>query len=364
MQSKSNSYSSRWQDGYRGPDLSIHPGVTGRALPEASEADTGEADAVDEAPAIAQHKPKQRPFFTECRGVATAKTADKLALMLLASYAKVWPDGAVVVSVSQTRLLAESGMSEKTWRRSLARLEALGAVQRRRRYAKATGIRLTTEYALTPGQAPGVVYPEKTWAPMAPESPPTQNDRVDVSPPTQNRPSPPTQNRPSPPGHFDPPLDVLSETSYKDVSRKNQKTRERKNASAFSARASEKHPPQKTEQRSAATEPRRATKRIATRTWDQTLALLQVTAGRVQANYHENLWEAYRDTMEPGMPERLAAQIKAGEGVPRGHTHAMQDEAVLFVGKTGALAYKHVSRALRVRLGSVGPSDGWRRCAL
>ena len=83
--------------------------------------------------------------------------------MLLASYANIWPNGAVMVSASQLWLLAESGLSKNTWVRSMKRLEALKAVKRRRRRAD-DGTRLTIEYALTPDQAPQVVYPEKTWS--------------------------------------------------------------------------------------------------------------------------------------------------------------------------------------------------------
>ena len=189
--------------------------------------------------------------------MATAKPTDKLVLMLLASYAQVWPDGAVAVSASQPRLLAESGMSANTWRRALTRLEALGAVRRSARRAKETGIRLTTGYALTPERVASVVYPEKTWAPMAPESPPTQNGQVDdlrpvenrSGPPTQNGPNPPTQNRPNPPTQNGYPLDVLLQTSVK-TSEEEQERKEKasgKSAQALFPPAQEKNPPPQTE---------------------------------------------------------------------------------------------------------------------
>ena len=191
---------------------------------------------------------KARPFFTECRSVSTDKPTDKLVLMLLASYANIWPNGAVMVSASQPWLLAESGLSKNTWVRSMKRLEALKAVKRRRRRAD-DGTRLTIEYALTPDQAPQVVYPEKTWVPAEPESPPrpgTQNGYLgrrtnsggeETRPSTQTRGKPGTQNSEKPGTQNGGVKEVSGKTSVKTSLPDNQRkrAREQKGANAPSA---------------------------------------------------------------------------------------------------------------------------------
>ena len=210
-------------------------------LPEAPRDDV----EVDTRAAPAPKKSKKaRPFFTECRSVSTQKPTDKLVLMLLASYANIWPNGAVMVSASQLWLLAESGLSKNTWVRSMKRLEALKAVKRRRRRAD-DGTRLTIEYALTPDQAPQVVYPEKTWVPAEPESPPqpgTQNGYLDgggeeTRPSTQTSGKPGTQNSEKPGTQNGGVKDVTGKTSIKTSFPVNQRerAREQKGANAPSA---------------------------------------------------------------------------------------------------------------------------------
>ena len=211
-------------------------------LPEAPRDDV-EVDT-RAAPAPKKEK-KARPFFTECRSVSTEKPTDKLVLMLLASYANIWPNGAVMVSASQPWLLAESGLSKNTWVRSMKRLEALKAVKRRRRRAD-DGTRLTIEYALTPDQAPQVVYPEKTWVPAEPESPPqprTQNGYVDgggeeTRPSTQTRGKPGTQNRTKPGTQNGGVKDVTGKTSVKTSLPVNQRKRAREQKGAHAPSAS------------------------------------------------------------------------------------------------------------------------------